>query len=165
MAAWISALSLATLALVAAITAVLGWRRSALFREGYASLGIELTQEQVWANESWTLLSLTARLRNTSRVLVDVGSVQWQLGVLLPGTADGHLLATSQEGRPGYGMVPLEPQEEDVISAEVWVPTPLDPQPAFAEIVVHCVPDHNGVARSWTRRISFVLEALNAQLS
>ena len=165
MTAWISSLSLATLAIVAAITAVLGWRRSALFREVYASLAIELTQEQIWADESWKLLTLTARLRNTSRVLVDIRSVHWQLGILVPGTAEDYVLASSQEGDPRYGRIPLEPQEEDVLVAEVWLPTPQEPQPAYAELVVHCVPDSRGVARSWSRRISFVLEVLNAQLS
>ena len=165
MTAWISSLSLATLAIVAAITAVLGWRRSALFREGYASLAIEFTQEQVWADESWTLLTLSARLRNTSRVLVDIESVQWQWGELTPGTAENNVLESSPEGDPRYGNILLEPQEEDVIAAEVWVRTPQDPQPAFAELMVHCVPDSRGVARSWSRSISFVLEVLNAQLS
>ena len=162
MAAWISALSLATLAIVAAITAVLGWRRSTLFREGFASLAIEFGQEQVWADESWTLLVLTAKLRNTSQVLVQIERMRWRLWSMVPGTLDPMEMANSPDGWPSDGDIYLEPQEEDIFVSEVWLPTQDLPQPAFAELMVHCARDQQGNLRGWTRRIHFTLENSDA---
>ena len=162
LAAWLSGLSLAVLALLAAITAFLGWRRSSLFREEFPSLSIELSQEPIWADREWTLLVLTARLKNTSRVLVQLEPAAWTVRLLIPGTADTVELYASPESvtlRPNF---PLEPQQEDVIDAEVWLPTRETTQPVVAQIVVYCTPGKNYSRRSWERRIYFLLEGYNA---
>ena len=158
MAAWISSLSLAVLALVAGVTAFLGWRRATLFREAFPSLSIEFTQEHIWTDGSWTLLVLTAKLKNTSQVLVQIESVNWELGLMVPGTSDTLELAASLEDHPPYRNFSLEPQEEDDFVEEVWIPTPDTPKPAFAQLMVHCSRDKSGYLRGWTRRIHFILE-------
>ena len=159
MTAWISALSLATLAVVAAITGYLGWRRSTLFRESYYSLSIELTQERIWADESRTLLALTAKLKNTSKVLVRIESAEWSLGLLEPNFPGTLELFASSDYRVGYNDFLLEPQEEDVVFREVWLPTPESPLPAYAQLVVSCPRYNRTDSRGWSRRIHFVLES------
>lgn len=162
MAAWISGLSLALLALVAGITAFLGWRRSTLFRESFPSLSIELSQEHIWADPEWTLLVLTARLKNTSQVLVKIEAVAWQVGLLIPGTLDTVELYASPESSAHLPDFYLEPQEESVINYEVWLPTRESPQPAFAEVVLYCPLRKNYGRRVWERRIHFLLEQHHA---
>ena len=162
LAAWLSGLSLAVLALLAAITAFLGWRRSSLFREEFPSLSIELSQEPIWADREWTLLVLTARLKNTSRVLVKIEAVRWKMGLLSPTMADMLELAASPEPPISLSDFYLEPQEEDVISAKLWIPTPEKSQPAYAELVVHCPARENRSRRGWGRHIYFLLEEYNA---
>ena len=162
LAAWLSGLSLAVLALLAAITAFLGWRRSSLFREEFPSLSIELSQEPIWADREWTLLVLTARLKNTSRVLVALEPATWTVRLLIPGTADTVELYASPESNIPSPTLSLEPQQEDVISVEVWLPTRETTQPAFAQIVVYCPPGKNRIRRVWERRIYFLLEGYNA---
>ena len=162
LAAWLSGLSLAVLALLAAITAFLGWRRSSLFREEFPSLSIELSQEPIWADREWTLLVLTARLKNTSRVLVALERATWTVRLLIPGTSDTVELYASPESialRPDFS---LEPQQEDVINIAVWLPTRETTQPAFAQIVVYCPPGKNYRRRIWERSIYFLLEEYNA---
>ena len=162
LAAWLSGLSLATLALLAAITAFLGWRRSSLFREEFPSLSIELSQEPIWADREWTLLVLTARLKNTSRVLVALERATWTVRLLIPGTADTVELYASPESialRPNFS---LEPQQEDVINIAVWLPSRETTQPAVAQIVVYCPPGKSYRRRSWERSIYFLLEEYNA---
>lgn len=158
MAAWISGLSLAALALVAGITAFLGWRRSTLFRESFPSLSIELSQEHIWADPEWTLLVLTARLKNTSQVLVKIEAVAWQVGLLIPGTLDTVELYASPESSAPLPDFYLEPQEESVINSAVWIPTWETPQPAFAQVVLYCPLRKNYGRRTWERRIHFLLE-------
>ena len=162
LAAWLSGLSLAVLALLAAITAFLGWRRSSLFREEFPSLSIELSQEPIWADREWTLLVLTARLKNTSRVLVQLEPATWTVRMLIPGTADTVELYASRESSASRPNIPLEPQQEDVIDAEVWLPTPEMSRPVVAHIVVYCTPGKNYRRRNWERRIYFLLEEYNA---
>lgn len=162
LAAWLSGLSLAVLALLAAITAFLGWRRSSLFREEFPSLSIELSQEPIWADREWTLLVLTARLKNTSRVLVALEPAIWTVRLLIPGTTDTVELYAFPESTAPLPNLSLEPQQEDVINAEVWLPTRETTQPAFAQIVVYCTPRKNYSRRSWERRIYFLLERYNA---
>ena len=162
MAAWISGLSLAVLALVAGVTAFLGWRRSTLFRESFPSLSIELTQEHIWADPEWTLLVLTARLKNTSQVLVKIEAVAWQVGLLIPGTLDTVELYASPESSAPLLDFYLEPQQEYVTNAEVWLPTPEKSRPAFAQIVVHCPPRKNASYSPTERRIHFLLEEYHA---
>ena len=157
LAAWLSGLSLALLALIAAITAFLGWRRSSLFREEFPSLSIELTREPIYADGEWTLLVLTARLKNTSHVLVKIAAVTWTVGLLIPGGSDIIELYSSPEPTDPLPVFSLEPQQEDVIHAEVWLPTQETPQPAFAEIVVHYPSRRNISPRIWSRRIYFLL--------
>jgi len=162
LAAWLSGLSLAVLALLAAITAFLGWRRSSLFREEFPSLSIELSQEPIWADREWTLLVLTARLKNTSRVLVQLEPATWTVRLLIPGTSDTVELYAFPESTAPLPNLSLEPQQEDVINAEVWLPTRETTQPAFAQIVIYCTPGKNYSRRSWERRIYFLLEGYNA---
>ena len=162
LAAWLSGLSLAVLALLAAITAFLGWRRSSLFREEFPSLSIELSQEPIWADREWTLLVLTARLKNTSRVLVALEPATWTVRLLIPGTSDTVELYAFPESTDPLPNLSLEPQQEDVINAEVWLPTRETTQPAFAQIVIYCTPGKNYSRRSWERRIYFLLEGHNA---
>ena len=162
LAAWLSGLSLAVLALLAAITAFLGWRRSSLFREEFPSLSIELSQEPIWADREWTLLVLTARLKNTSRVLVALERATWTVRLLIPGTSDTVELYASPESialRPNFS---LEPQQEDVINVAVWLPSRETTQPAVAQIVVYCPPGKSYRRRSWERSIYFLLEGYNA---
>lgn len=163
MAAWISGLSLAVLALVAGITAFLGWRRSTLFRESFPSLSIELSQEHIWADPEWTLLVLTARLKNTSQVLVELETATWTVELLVPGTSDTVELYASPESSTPLSGFSLEPQQEDIINVEVWIPTRETPQPAFAQIVVYCPPKKNYGRRGWERRIYFLLEEYRAE--
>lgn len=162
MTAWISGLSLALLASVAAITAFLGWRRSTLFRESFPSLSIELNQEHIWADPEWTLLVLTAKLKNTSHVLVEVESVEWILRMFVPGQSDTVELEVSPKPVLPFPDVYLEPQAEDVIIAEIWTPTPETPRPAFAQLVIHCALGKTGGRHEWGRRIYFVLEEYHA---
>ena len=162
MAAWLSGLSLALLALVAAITAVLGWRRSTLFRESFPSLSIELSQEHIWADRSWTLLVLTAKLKNTSQVLVKIEAVAWKVGLLSPNVSGMMELAASPEPPLPLADFYLEPQEDDLITAKLWLPTPETTQPAYAELVVHCLPRRNHSRRTWGRHIHFLLEEYHA---
>ena len=162
LAAWLSGLSLALLALIAAITAFLGWRRSSLFREEFPSLSIELTREPIYADGEWTLLVLTARLKNTSHVLVELEPATWTVQLLTPGTADTVELYASRESSAPRPNLALEPQQEDVISVEVWLPTRETTQPAFAEIVVYCPPGKKRIRRVWERRIYFLLEGYHA---
>ena len=162
MAAWISALSLATLAIVAAITAYLGWQRAALFRESFPSISVELTQECVWVDETWTLLVLSARLKNTSQVLVKVESVDWKLVQIFPGLSETVELFTSPADQPTFGDFTLEPQEEDIIFSEAWTPTPATAQPVFAQLVVHCAQAKDSETAGWVRRNYFILEKYNA---
>ena len=162
MAAWISALSLATLAIVAAITAYLGWQRSALFRESFPSISVELTQECVWVDEEWTLLVLSARLKNTSQVLVKIESVDWKLVQIFPGVANAVELFASPTEQTPLGDFTLEPQEEDVIFSEAWTPTPATAQPVFAQLVVHCPQAKKAESGGWVRRSYFILEKYNA---
>ena len=162
LAAWLSGLSLALLALIAAITAFLGWRRSSLFREEFPSLSIELTREHIYADGEWTLLVLTARLKNTSRVLVELEPATWTVRLLIPGTAETIELYASPESSTSRPNLSLEPQQEDVISVEVWLPTRETTQPAFAQIVVYCTPGKNYSRRVWERRIHFLLEGYHA---
>lgn len=162
LAAWLSGLSLAVLALLAAITAFLGWRRSSLFREEFPSLSIELSQEPIWADREWTLLVLTARLKNTSRVLVQLEPATWTVRLLIPGTTDTVELYAFQESTVTLPILSLEPQQEDVIHAEVWLPTPEMSRPVVAQIVVYCTPGKNYSRRNWERRIHFLLEEYNA---
>ena len=162
LAAWLSGLSLAVLALLAAITAFLGWRRSSLFREEFPSLSIELSQEPIWADQEWTLLVLTARLKNTSRVLVRLEPATWTVRLLIPGTADTVELYAFPESTAPLPNFSLEPQQEDVINVGVWLPTLEGTQPAFAQVMVYCTPGKNYSRRSWERRIYFLLEGHNA---
>ena len=162
LAAWLSGLSLALLALIAAITAFLGWRRSSLFREEFPSLSIELTREHIYADGEWTLLVLTARLKNTSRVLVELEPANWTVRLLIPGISDTVELYASPESSAPRPNLSLEPQQEDVISVEVWLPTRETTQPAFAQIVVYCTPGKNYSRRVWERRIHFLLEGYHA---
>lgn len=162
MAAWLSGLSLALLALVAAITAFLGWRRSTLFRESFPSLSIELNQEHIWADPEWTLLVLTAKLKNTSQVLVKIEAVAWSVGLLVPGTEDTIELYASPESPAPLLDFYLEPQQEYVTNAEVWLATQEKSQPAFAKIVVHCPPRKNASHSPTERRIHFLLEEYHA---
>lgn len=157
LAAWLSGLSLAVLALLAAITAFLGWRRSSLFREEFPSLSIELSQEPIWADREWTLLVLTARLKNTSQVLVKIEAVTWTVGLLVPGASDTIELYSSPESAAPLPDFSLEPQQEDVIHAEVWLPTQETVQPAFAEVVLHYPRRRNIRPRRWSRRTYFLL--------
>lgn len=163
MAAWISGLSLALLALVAAITAFLGWRRSTLFRESFPSLSIELNQEHIWADPEWTLLVLTAKLKNTSQVLVKIEAVAWKVDLLIPGTLDTVELYASPESSAPLLDFYLEPQQEYVTNAEVWLPTPEKSRPAFAQIVVQCPPRKNASHSPTERRIHFLLGEYHAQ--
>ena len=162
LAAWLSGLSLAVLALLAAITAFLGWRRSSLFREEFPSLSIELSQEPIWADREWTLLVLTAKLKNTSRVLVQLEPATWTVRLLIPGTTDTVELYAFPESTAPLPNFSLEPQQEDVINAEVWLPTRERTQPAFAQVVVYCPPGKNRIRRVWERRIYFLLEGYDA---
>lgn len=162
LAAWLSGLSLAVLALLAAITAFLGWRRSSLFREEFPSLSIELSQEPIWADREWTLLVLTARLKNTSRVLVALERATWTVRLLIPGTADTVELYASPESNVPRPTLSLEPQQEDVINVEVWLPTRETTQPVVAQIVLYCPPGKNYHRRIWERSIHFLLEEYNA---
>ena len=162
MAAWISALSLATLAIVAAVTAYLGWWRSTLFRESFSSLSIELSCEKIWADESLTLLVLSDKLKNTSRVMTRIESAEWRL-TQMAADADNILqLFSSSDGQVSYQDFWLEPQEEDVIFSEIWTGTPQAPQPMYAQVEVRCPRYKNTQHRSWIRRIHFVLEDFNA---
>ena len=158
MAAWISSLSLATLAILAAITAYLGWRRAALFREAYSSLSIELTRERVWADDSLTLLVLSARLKNTSQVLVRIESVNWELSQMVPGTGEVAELFGTPQGEVSFQDFWLEPQEEDVVFSEIWLATPETPQPVFGQVTVQGFRKNGAKPRGWIRRIHFVLE-------
>ncbi len=162
LAAWLSGLSLAVLALLAAITAFLGWRRSSLFREEFPSLSIELSQEPIWADREWTLLVLTARLKNTSRVLVALERATWTVRLLIPGTSDTVELYASPESNVPRPTLSLEPQQEDVINVEVWLPTRETTQPVVAQIVLYCPPGKNYHRRIWERSIHFLLEEYNA---
>ena len=163
LAAWLSGLSLAVLALLAAITAFLGWRRSSLFREEFPSLSIELSQEPIWADREWTLLVLTARLKNTSRVLVKIEAVSWNVELLIPGIMDTVELYASPESAVPLPDFFMEPQQEDVINAEVWLPTRETSQPVSAQVVLYSPPRKNYGSRSWERRIHFLLEGYHAQ--
>ena len=162
MAAWISALSLATLAIVAAITAYLGWWRSSLFRESFSSLSIELTCEKIWADESLTLLILSAKLKNTSRVMASIESVEWRLTQMAPRFEDAVELYPAPNNPVSFQDYWLEPDEEDVIFSEIWIDTPQMPQPVFAQVEVRCPQYENAQPRGWIRRIHFILEDLNA---
>lgn len=162
LAAWLSGLSLSVLALIAAITAFLGWRRSSLFREEFPSLSIELTREHIYADGEWTLLVLTARLKNTSRVLVKIDAVSWTLGVFVPGTAETIELYASPEHSTPFPDFYLEPQGESAVFAEIWLSSPESSQPAFAETVVHCPSMRNISPIVCSRRIHFLLEEYRA---
>lgn len=162
LAAWLSGLSLALLALIAAITAFLGWRRSSLFREEFPSLSIELTREPIYADREWTLLVLTARLKNTSHVLVELEPATWTVRLLIPGTSETIELYAFPESTASLPNFSLEPQQEDVINTAVWLPTRETTQPAFAQIVVYCPPGKKHIRRVWERRIYFLLEGYNA---
>jgi hypothetical protein len=153
---------LATLAIVAAITAYLGWQRAALFRESFPSISVEITQECVWVDEAWTLLVLSARLKNTSQVLVNVESIDWKLVQIFPGTSDTVELFTPPADRLTFGDFTLEPQEEDVIFSEAWTPTPAAAQPVFAQLVVHCPQAKESESGGWVRRNYFILEKYNS---
>lgn len=162
MAAWISALSLATLAVVAAITAYLGWQRAALFRESFPSISVELTQERIWVDEAWTLLVLSATLKNTSQVLVRVESVDWKLEQMTPGTSETIELFSSPSSLRPFEDFTLEPQEEDIVFSEAWIPTPNTAQPVYAQLVVHCPQAKKSESGGWIRRSYFVLEKYDA---
>lgn len=162
MAAWISSLSLATLAILAAITAYLGWWRSSLFRESFSSLSIELSCEKIWADESLTLLILSAKLKNTSRVLTSIESVEWRLTQMAPRVEDAIDLFPTPNNPVSFQDYWLEPQEEDVIFSEIWIDTPPVPQPVFAQVEVRCPKYENAQPRGWIRRIHFIVEDFNA---
>ena len=161
MAAWLSSFSLAALAVVAAITAMLGWRRASLFRESFYSLSVELTSAKIWSDDSWTLMVLTARLRNTSQVLVRLQSVEWSMGMMGPEDTETQEYPLFPKDEVLYEDFYLEPNEDDIIFREVWLPKPEKSQPVYAQVLVTC-PDYKGTyPRGWTRRVHFILEDSN----
>ena len=102
-------------------------------------------------------------LKNTSQVLVELEAATWAVELLVPGTSDTVELYASPESSATLSGFSLEPQQEDIINVEVWIPTKETSQPVFAQIVVYCPPKKNYGRRVWERRIHFLLEGYHAQ--